>query len=73
MLDEVFRERPVEPLDGTIHLGTPRVGVVVANLELETRIMEEVGKLGSIVGLYLTNRERSDLDELREKVCGSLG
>lgn len=73
VLDEVLGERPIEPLDGAVHLGAARVAVVVADAETHTRIVEEMCELASVVGLDLLNRERGDRDELLQKVRCGLG
>ncbi len=72
LLDEVFRQSAVEPFDRAVHLGTARVGVVVVDVERSARIMEEVGELRAVVGLYFCDGERSDFNEFLEKVGGGL-
>lgn len=72
VLYEPFRNRSVESLDGTVHLGAPWVRVVVANVEFCARIVEMVGKLAAVVGLYFRDGERNDFNKLCQEVCGSL-
>ena len=73
MCHELLGERTVEALDGAIHLGAPRVGVVVAYGEILARIVEEVSELTAIVRLYLGDLEGSNGNELCEEVCSRLG
>ena len=72
-LNEVLRDRSIEPLNGTIHLGAPWVGVVVSDTESLTGSMEVVGKLRAIVCLYLRYLEWCYGNEFGEEVCCGLG
>jgi hypothetical protein len=68
MLYEAFRQGAIESFNGAIHLGAPWVRVVVADVELGTRIVEQVCKLTAIVGLYFCNGEWGNFNELLEEV-----
>ena len=70
--DEVFGDCAIEPLDGTIHGGTPRVAVVVPDPPFLTCFMEEMCELRTIVGLYLSDLKGSDLDEFLQEVSRCL-
>jgi hypothetical protein len=67
-LYEVFRERTIEPLDRTVHLGTTWVGMVVCHTTLCTSIMEKVCELTPVISLYLGDLKWSNLNEFSEKV-----
>jgi len=69
--DEVLGERPIEPLDMRIHLGTPGIGVEVREANGAAGLFEVFGKLAPIVRLELVNRERTDLKDPAEEVSST--
>ena len=70
VLNEVFGERPVEAFDVGVHLGAARIGIEVRDTESDAGIVEQVGELASVVGLYLGDIKGCNDAELREKIGG---
>ena len=67
-LDEVVGESAIETLHGAVHFRTPRIRVVVHDVELLAGVVEMERKLASVVGLDFGNGKRRHLHELLEEV-----
>ena len=70
--DEVFGDRPVEPLDESVFLWRTHMGIEVSDPEEGAGLLEVLGKLAPIVSLKFFDRKRTDLNDSAEEVSGTL-
>jgi len=70
--DELVVECTIESFDERIHLGTPRIRVVVNDSKLGTCVTEQKLELAAVVCLYFSDRYRRDLPEKCKEVSRGL-
>lgn len=68
MIEELVSEGPVEPFDIRIGLRMPWIAVEVFNRAVADRDKEMLFELAAVVGLDVSDFERSQLPELFEKI-----
>ena len=73
VIHEIFLDRPVEPLDVCVHLGSLRVRVVVRDLQLEETLGEVLLPLASVVRENEGGWIGKDFDPLLEELFSCFG